>query len=68
MKVVPCGTQVILKVHGIKGVISEIMIKFEAVSYRVIYHDGTDLKDFWATEEEFEVGKHTKKKIGYHDS
>ena len=65
IEVIPCGTIVTTIIGGIRGMISAVCIRFEAIQYEVHYFAGEEEKSVWMTEKQFEVEDSGAKKIGF---
>lgn len=65
MKLIPCGTEVTIKINEAKGLIIAIEIRFTSVSYQVSYLQNGEYTTVWLSEELFTAGKHEKVKIGF---
>lgn len=65
IEVIPCGTIVATTIGGIRGMITAVCIRFEAIQYEFHYFAGEEEKSIWITEKQFEVEDSEAKKIGF---
>lgn len=65
IEVIPCGTDVTIKLEKIPGTITGITIKFSAVAYEVSYFFNGEFYQVWMNECLFIAGEHTKEQIGF---
>ena len=65
IEVIPCGTEVTIKMGKIQGIISAISIRYAAYAYEITYYNDGEYKTVWCNEKEFTPGPHEKLQIGF---
>jgi len=67
VRVFPCGVPVITIVGSIEGLITAVVLRYEAISYEITYFYEGEQMTVWLTEHQF-FTKAKKKTIGYKQS
>ena len=62
-----CGSEVILKLNSLTGIVTAINIRFGLVSYEITYASGSDIKTEWCYDCEIEFKKDNTQEIGFND-
>lgn len=65
MEVIKCGTNVVLKLTNIKGMITCASIRFNNITYEVTYCYNMQMNTVWCNEFEFEIDNPEITKIGF---
>ena len=65
MEIYKCGTEVIIKLANIKGIITCCGIRYDRVTYEITYYEGLSQSIVWVHPSEFEISIPENQKIGF---
>jgi len=65
MKVIQCGTDVVIKLSDTKAMITAIEISFKSVIYKLSYFNNGEMQTAWLNENLFTTGTQKKQTIGF---
>lgn len=65
MEVLKCGSIVITKIAGIRGMITCVSIRFDKITYEITYFSDSEQRTIWMDVNEFEIEEIEKIKIGF---